>query len=112
MIKKILSLALLIIVFCAPYQSKSQVISTFAGTGAAAFGGDATSATAAQLNNPFGVAVDAAGNVYIADTYNNRIRKVSIGTGIISTIAGTGSATYGGDNGPATSAFLQNPRGI
>ena len=52
------------------------------------------------------------GNVYIADTYNHRIRKVTISTGIITTIAGTGSATYSGDNGPATAANLNNPQDI
>ena len=52
------------------------------------------------------------GNVYIADFTNNRVRKVTISTGIITTIAGTGSATYSGDNGPATSATLYNPYGV
>ena len=52
------------------------------------------------------------GNVYIADNSNHRIRKVTVSTGIISTIAGTGTASYSGDNGAATSAALQNPCGI
>ena len=52
------------------------------------------------------------GNVYIADTGNQRIRKVTVSTGIISTIAGTGNATYSGDNGAATSATLHEPRGV
>ena len=52
------------------------------------------------------------GNVYIADTSNNRIRKVTVSTGIISTIAGTGSGSYSGDNGAATSATLYLPRGV
>ena len=52
------------------------------------------------------------GNVYIADTSNNRIRKVTVSTGIITTIAGTGSTTFSGDNGPATSATLYYPRGV
>jgi hypothetical protein len=50
--------------------------------------------------------------VYIADTYNHRIRKVTVSTGIITTIAGTGSTTYSGDNGPATSATLKIPSGV
>ena len=52
------------------------------------------------------------GNVYIADTYNHRIRKVTVSTGIISTIAGTGTASYSGDNGAATSATLKYPSGV
>jgi hypothetical protein len=52
------------------------------------------------------------GNVYIADTYNHRIRKVTISTGIITTIAGTGTGSYSGDNGPATSATLNTPTGV
>ena len=52
------------------------------------------------------------GNVYIADQSNHRIRKVTVSTGIISTIAGTGSTTYSGDNGAATSATLNNPTGV
>ena len=52
------------------------------------------------------------GNIYIADTFNYRIRKVTVSTGIITTIAGTGSASYSGDNGAATSASLYLPRGV
>ena len=52
------------------------------------------------------------GNVYIADTWNHRIRKVTVSTGIITTIAGTGTASYSGDNGAATSAELYYPRGV
>ena len=52
------------------------------------------------------------GNVYLADTYNNRIRKVTVSTGIIATIAGTGTASYSGDNGAATSATLNYPTGV
>ncbi len=54
----------------------------------------------------------SVGNVYVADTYNSRIRKVMVSTGIITTIAGTGSASYSGDNGAATSAALYYPRGV
>ena len=52
------------------------------------------------------------GNVYIADSYNHRIRKVTVSTGIITTIAGTGTNSYSGDNGAATSATLANPYGV
>ncbi len=85
-----------------------QMITTIAGNGAAGYTGDGVSATTTSLNNPFGVAADAAGNVYIADNLNNRIRKVNA-SGIITTIAGTGSAGYSGDGGPATAADLFQP---
>ena len=87
-------------------------ISTVAGTGTAAFAGDGGSATAASLNGPNDVAVDAAGNLYIADELSNRIRKVTADTGYISTVAGTGSAGFSGDGGLATSAALNSPAGV
>ena len=86
------------------------VITTVAGNGTAGFSGDNGPAASAQLSNPNGIAVDSAGNLYIADYGNNRIRKVS--NGVITTVAGNG--TYGsiGDNGPATSAQLAGPIGV
>ena len=87
------------------------IISTIAGTGTSSYSGDNGAATSAALN-PRGVGLDTAGNVYIADTYNNRIRKVTISTGIITTFAGTGTRSYSGDNGPATSATLYRPYGV
>jgi hypothetical protein len=117
-------------------------VSTVAGTGSASYSGDNGAATSAALNSPFGVGVDvsgrqlrkhyvysfslhsvsisyltlwhccALGNVYIADTSNHRIRKLTVSTGIISTIAGTGTGSYSGDNGAATSAALNNPQGV
>jgi len=83
----------------------SGIISTIAGTGTPGFSGDGSPATAAEFNNPPGVAVDATGNVYIADQFNNRVRKIN-SAGIVSTIAGTGVAGYNGDNIAATSAQL------
>jgi len=88
------------------------IISTIAGTGTASYSGDNGAATSATLLYPLGVGLDTAGNVYIADTWNHRIRKVTISTGIITTFAGTGTASYSGDNGPATSATLSLPRGV
>ncbi len=85
-------------------------ITTVAGSGTAGFSGDGGSATGAQLNFPSAVAVDAAGNLYIADFSNNRIRKVSGAT--ITTIAGNGNAGFSGDGGQATSAQLNTPRGV
>ena len=86
------------------------VITTVAGNGTLGFGGDGGPATNAQLYGPEGVAVDSAGNIYIADMDNNRIRKVS--NGVITTAAGNGTQGFSGDNGPATSAELYRPEGI
>jgi sugar lactone lactonase YvrE len=87
------------------------VITTFAGTGVAGFSGDTGQATLAQLNNPSGIDVDAAGNVYIGDTGNHRVRKVDP-TGVITTFAGTGVAGFSGDTGQATLAQVNNPRDV
>ena len=91
--------------------SPNGIITTVAGNGIAGFGGDNGPASQAQLNHPEGVAVDASGNLYIADTGNNRIRKVSP-NGIITTVAGTGIAGFSGDGGPATQAQLNQPEGV
>jgi sugar lactone lactonase YvrE len=92
--------------------SRVPSINTIAGNGTAGYGGDGAPAGNAELNSPSGIAVDGAGNLYIADPANNRIREVMAGTGIISTIAGNGTAGYGGDGGLATNAELQSPVGI
>jgi len=88
--------------------TRAGVITTVAGTGVAGFSGDGSAATQAMLNFPDSVALDGTGNLYIADASNNRIRKVTP-AGIISTVAGNGVGGYGGDNGPATSAELNEP---
>ncbi len=88
------------------------VINTVAGTGTAGYTGDGGAATSAELFDPSGVAVDSAGNVYIADSDNNVVRKVTASTQVITTIAGTGTYGYSGDNGPATSAQLATPWGL
>jgi streptogramin lyase len=82
------------------------IISTVAGNGDANFYGDGSAATNAALNGPTGVAVDSAGNLFIADNLNNRIRKVAA-NGIITTIAGNGTSGFLGDGGPATNAALK-----
>ena len=82
-----------------------------AGTGVQGSSGDGGASTSAQCNYPDGVSVDISGNVYIADTFNNKIRKVT-STGIITTIAGTGTAGSTGDGGAATSAQLGYPQGV
>ena len=96
----------------------SGIISTFAGTGANAgphsigsYSGDGGPATAADLNNPTAITVDATGNIYFSDQYNQRIRKVDK-NGIITTVAGNGNAGFSGDGGPATSAELNYPVGL
>jgi sugar lactone lactonase YvrE len=89
---------------------KSGQITTIAGTGVEGYGGDNAAATSAYLDTPTGVAVDGSGNVYIADSHNHRIRKVSGGT--ITTIAGTGAAGYSGDGGAATAAQLSLPTAV
>ena len=94
-------------------------IHTIAGTGESGFGGDGGPATSAMLAFPLGVAVDAVGNVYIADALNHRIRRIDI-LGVIETIAGSGDGVseenfagdYGGDSGPATGALLARPAGV
>src|SRR5580658_9227434 len=75
-------------------------IQTFAGNGSTGFAGDGGPATSAALNYPKGVALDTAGNLYIADIDNSRVRKVTA-AGIISTVAGNGFFGYSGDGGPA-----------
>ncbi len=93
------------------HKVSGGVVTTVAGTGQAGFSGDNGPATSAQLDGPRGVAVDAAGSLYIADTGNQRIRKVS--GGVITTVAGGGPTSGGlGDNGPATSALLNFPFGV
>lgn len=86
-------------------------ISTVAGSGAFGYSGDGSSATSARLAYPASVSVAPDGTLYIADFSNQRIRAVSA-LGIITTVAGTGAAGYGGDGGPATSALLAGPRGV
>ena len=90
----------------------SGIITTVAGSGSPGFSGDGGLATTAQLNGPQDISLDALGNLYIIDLYNNRIRKVDVSTGIISTIAGTGVLGFSGDGGLATAAELAHPSGI
>jgi len=88
------------------------IITTVAGNGVGGYSGDGGAATDASLSGPSGVAVDASGNLFIADQYNNRIRKVDA-NGIISTVAGGGSGGgYSGDGGAATNASLSTPYGV
>ena len=88
------------------------VISTVAGNDSLGFSGDGGPATSASLNIPYGVAVDASGNLLIADTFNLRVRRVDASTGVITTVAGNGTQGFSGDGGPATSASLNLPLGV
>jgi sugar lactone lactonase YvrE len=90
---------------------KDGRIVTFAGTGSAGNGGDGGPAAQAQLNMPQGLAVDSAGNVYIADTLNNRVRRVNV-DGTIATVAGAGEGGYSGDGNPGREAKLNLPTGL
>ena len=93
-------------------SAETGIINTVVGTGIVGFYGDGGQSTAAELHNPYGVAVDNYGNIYISDNVNNRIRFVTAGTELITTIAGRGIGSYSGDGGAATSAELHNPYGI
>ncbi|HTT57889.1 MAG TPA: hypothetical protein VMF63_12315, partial [Opitutaceae bacterium] len=86
--------------------------STFAGNGSQGNAGDGYPAQYAQLDRPAACALDGAGDVFIADTYNHSIREVSGSTGIITTVAGTGAPGFAGDGGAATSAALDSPSGV
>jgi hypothetical protein len=87
------------------------VISTVAGTGSTSgsYNGDNMQATSATLNNPHDVVLDSYGNLYISDRYNYRIRKVTVSTGLITTVVGTGTSSSTGDGSAATSATINGP---
>ena len=92
--------------------AQTGIIYTYAGNGVGGYSGDGGQATAAQLFNPISIALDTAGNLYISDNSNYRIRLVTKATGIMSTCAGSGGYGYSGDGGPATSAKMYNPTGV
>ena len=91
--------------------SANGIITTVAGNGSPGFGGDGGPATSAMLQYPHGIALDSAGNLYIADASNYRIRKVDT-NGIITTVAGNGNVVFGGDGGVATKASFEQPNGV
>ncbi|HYR52078.1 MAG TPA: hypothetical protein VET83_05635 [Candidatus Dormibacteraeota bacterium] len=93
-------------------QVSGGTISTYAGTGAQGYTGDGAAATAARLNDPEGIGIASNGDVYVADTDNNVIRKIAAATGIITTVAGNGGPGSSGDGGAATSARLKAPEDV
>lgn len=95
-----------------PLAAAPGDISTIAGTTTPGFSGDGAAAIDAQLSAPESIAIDAAGNIFIADRDNHRIRRIDAGTGFIDTVAGTGTAGFSGDGGPATVAQFDTPQGI
>jgi hypothetical protein len=98
---------------CWPALGQTYTINTVVGSGPSVdggFGGENGPAISARLYNPWGVALDVSGNLYIADADNSRVRKVS--KGVITTLAGNGTYGSSGDNGPATSARLSFPTGV
>ncbi len=104
-------LILIALYFSHSLNAQTGFITTIAGNGIAAFSGDGGAAVLAQISNPVEVAVDMAGNIYIADIGNYRIRKIST-SGIITTVAGNGHYGFMGDGGPATSARISSAYGI
>src|SRR5262249_26550948 len=89
----------------------SGIVTTIAGNGLVGNSGDGGPALAAELNSPFGLSLHAVGNVYFGDALGCVVRRIDL-AGIITTVAGNGICAYGGDNGPATNASLNEPRGI
>jgi DNA-binding beta-propeller fold protein YncE len=93
-------------------DGRSGIITTVAGNGVAGYAGDGGPALAAAFNEPYGIAVDRAGNVYVADRHNHCVRRVDGASGVVTTFAGTGAAGYAGDGGPAARAGLAEPNGL
>src|SRR5258708_247980 len=90
-----------------PFHAQSRILTLVAGNGTRGFSGDNGPAVDGQLQNPSALAVDSAGNVYIADSDNSSVRKVA--NGIITTVAGNGTFGFSGDGGPAVNAQLNTP---
>ena len=88
------------------------VITTVAGNGTVGYNGEGIQAVSAKLNYPAGLVVDAFGNLFFAEIYNHRVRKIVLSTGVVTTVAGNGIAGFSGDNGLAINAQLNNPTGL
>jgi DNA-binding beta-propeller fold protein YncE len=93
-------------------DARSGVIATCAGNGTAGYAGDGGPAGRAAFNEPYGIAIDRAGNIYVADRHNHCVRRIDGGSGIVTTFAGNGSAGFGGDGGAPARAGLVEPNGL
>jgi DNA-binding beta-propeller fold protein YncE len=93
-------------------EARRGIIATLAGSGAAGYSGDGGPALAAAFNEPYGIAVDRASNIYVADRHNHCVRRIDGASGIVTTFAGNGQAGYSGDGGPAVLAGLVEPNGL
>ncbi len=93
-------------------DARTGIITTVAGNGDKGYSGDGGPAAQAALAEPYGVVVDRAGNLYVADRLNRRVRRIDAASGTITTLAGTGEAAYSGDGGPAAAAGLAEPNGL
>ena len=93
-------------------DAASGIVTTVAGRGEAGYSGDGGPAVEAHLNEPYGIAVDRSGNLYVADRHNHGVRRIDGASGIVSTVAGNGSAGFAGDGGPAARAGLVEPNGL
>lgn len=97
---------------CVRRLAPDATLSTVAGSGTQGFAGDGGPAVAARLDSPSGLATNSAGDVFIADTHNHRIRKLTVASGAIGTVAGTGLRGFSGDNGPAAAAQIDSPTAL
>jgi DNA-binding beta-propeller fold protein YncE len=93
-------------------DARSGIITTIAGTGEEGFAGDGGPATRARMNQPYGIVIDRAGNIYVADRLNGRVRRIDGASGVITTLAGNGSGKYSGDGGASTQSGLAEPNGL
>jgi DNA-binding beta-propeller fold protein YncE len=93
-------------------DARTDVITTIAGCGEAGYSGDGGPAVRARFDEPYGIAVDQTGNVYVADRHNHCVRRVDGASGIVTTFAGNGTSAFSGDDGPASRAAMVEPNGL
>jgi DNA-binding beta-propeller fold protein YncE len=93
-------------------DARTDIITTVAGCGEAGYSGDGGPAARARFNEPYGIAVDKAGSIYVADRHNHCVRRIDGSSGIVTTFAGNGASGFGGDDGPASRAPMVEPNGL